>query len=88
MIPLKELTEFERHLQKDELSANTIENYLRSVEMFFEFADKLTTANVIEWKASLMKNFKPRTVNLRLNGIRRYIEWKELAVFIVSATEP
>ena len=87
MIPLKELTEFERHLQKDELSANSIENYLRSVEMFFEFADKLTTANVIEWKASLAKSFKPRTVNLRLNGIRRYIEWKELPIKIKSIKE-
>lgn len=78
MLSKAELNRFETYLIEEELSKNTIKNYLFSVRKFFESYPKLTKANAIAWKAQLMKEVSPKTVNIRLNGLTRYAEYKEI----------
>lgn len=75
---LKELEAFRKYLAEEELSENTIKSYLLSVRKFFDSYPELTKINVIAWKEQLMKKFRPKTVNIRLSGLMRYAEYKEI----------
>lgn len=70
-----DLKGFRNYLIEEELSENTIESYMVSVTQFFEFADEVTKANIIEWKRLLMGKVAPKTVNLRLVGILKYCDF-------------
>jgi len=74
----KELEAFRNYLTEEELSRNTIESYSFSVRKFFESYPELNKLNVIAWKESLMQQFSPKTVNLRLRGLLCYAEYKEI----------
>ena len=74
----EELEAFRAYLTEEELSKNTIESYLFSVRKFFDSYPELTKINIIGWKEQLMKDFSPKTVNLRLSGLMRYAESKEI----------
>lgn len=68
----KSIKEFELFLLEEELSKNTIGSYVYAVSDFFNQYDELTKANAISWKESMLEQKSPKTVNLRLNAIRRY----------------
>lgn len=76
MINNQELEDFEAWLIEEELSENTRKSYLYSIKTFFEFADEVTKTNLIKWKNKLMQTHSPKTVNLRLAGMRAYCDYK------------
>ena len=64
---------FEEHLRKSNLSDNTISSYLWTVQYFHEHYDEITKENLLAYKGFLMEFFKPKTVNLRIQGINKYL---------------
>lgn len=64
---------FEAFLKKTNLSANTIEVYLWTVKYFEEHYDGITKENLLTYKGYLMENFKPKTVNLRIQAMNKYL---------------
>ena len=66
---------FEEYLKKAELSANTIQSYLWTVRHFLTNFGEITKENLLAYKGFLMEHFKPQTVNLRLQGINKYLEF-------------
>lgn len=66
---------FEEHLRKGNLSENTITSYLWTVNYFHEHYDKISKDNLLAYKGYLMEFFKPKTVNLRIQGINKYLEY-------------
>lgn len=64
---------FEAFLKKTNLSANTIEVYLWTVKYFEEHYDGITKENLLAYKGYLMENFKPKTVNLRIQAMNKYL---------------
>ena len=69
------LNEFENHLRQNNLAENTIHSYLKAVAQFHATHDSVTKRNLLSFKGYLVENYKPKTVNLRLQAINRYLEF-------------
>lgn len=84
------LKEFEKHLKKENLSEKTIESYLWTVETYkkkYGFVDK---DNLLAYKGFLTERYKPSTVNLRIQGINKYLDfigYRELALKAVKVQQ-
>lgn len=69
------VTKFEKHLSKSDLAKNTVTSYVWTVKYFLEHYKEVNKKNLLAYKGYLMENFKPQTVNLRLQGINKYLEF-------------
>ena len=68
------IEEFERQLRGTNLSENTVTSYLFAVRQFWERHDAVTKRTLREPKTSLIDQYKPKTVNLRIRAINCYLE--------------
>ena len=68
---------FEEYLRKENLSENTITSYLWTVNYFNANYDVVSKENLLAYKGYLMEFFKPKTVNLRIQAINKYLEYSE-----------
>lgn len=66
---------FEEQLRKCNLSENTITSYLWTVDFYTEHYDGINKENLLAYKGYLMEFFKPKTVNLRIQGINKYLKY-------------
>ena len=66
---------FKSFLVKSELSGNTVDSYVWTVLFFISNYGEFTKENLLAYKGFLVENFKPQTVNLRLQGINKYLEF-------------
>ena len=69
------VTNFEKHLSKSDLAKNTVTSYVWTVKYFLAHYKECNRKNLLAYKGYLMENFKPQTVNLRLQGINKYLEF-------------
>lgn len=69
---MQDFTDFLKH---ENLSKNTIESYKSSVDLFFSKYEKLTKDNLLSFKAFLVDSYKGKTINLRIQGINKYLEF-------------
>ncbi len=70
---MAQLQDFEQFLKRSNLSANTIESYVWTVEWFTGHYGEVNEKNLLEYKGYLVENFKPKTVNLRIQGMNKYL---------------
>ena len=66
---------FEEYLKKGNLAENSIESYLWTVNYFTSNYEKVSSENLLAYKGYLMENFKPKTVNLRIQAINKYLDY-------------
>lgn len=66
---------FEQHLRKSNLSENTIHSYLWTVDFYHAHYDEVNKENLLAYKGYLMEFFKPKTVNLRIQAMNKYLEF-------------
>lgn len=66
---------FARALEREELSANTVRSYRKTVESFFRQFDKIDKRSLLSFKGFLVENYKAKTVNLRLQAINRFLDF-------------
>ena len=64
---------FEEYLKKENLSKNTLASYLWTAKYFTEHYDCASKENLLAYKGYLMEYYKPKTVNLRIQGINKYL---------------
>jgi integrase len=69
------MEDFTNHLRKKNLSENTVKSYLWTAKYYLAHYDDTTTENLLAYKGYLMEHFKPKTVNLRIQGINNYLEF-------------
>lgn len=69
------MNEFKNYLLHQNLSKNTIESYITSVAQFNKNFDSITKQNLLAFKAVLVDKYKGKTVNLRIQGINKYLEY-------------
>ena len=69
------VSKFEKYLSKSDLAKNTVTSYVWTVKYFLEHYREINRKNLHAYKGYLMENFKPQTVNLRLQGINKYLEF-------------
>ncbi len=68
---------FELFLRQENMSENTISAYKYAVSDFFTKKKDLTKKNLLSYKADLMESFKPKTVNLRIQALNKYLEFSK-----------
>ena len=69
------VTTFQKHLAKTNLAKNTITSYLWTVDYFLNHYKEVNKKNLLAYKGYLVENFKPQTVNLRLQAINKCLEF-------------
>ena len=85
------VTKFKNHLARTNLASNTINSYVWTVEYFLNHYGEVSKKNLLAYKGYLVENFKPQTVNLRLQGINKYLEFtkqEKLKVKFVKVNSP
>ena len=66
---------FDSYLKRLNLARNTIASYEWTVNHFVSNYGDISKENLLAYKGFLMEHFKPQTVNLRLQGINKYLEF-------------
>ena len=66
-------SQFEAFLRKSNLSENTITSYLWTVDYYEAHYDAISKENLMAYKGYLLELFKPKTVNLRIQAINKYL---------------
>ena len=66
---------FQSFLEKSDLARNTVASYVWTVNHFISNYGEFNKENLLAYKGFLMEHFKPQTVNLRLQGINKYLEF-------------
>ena len=66
---------FQAFLEKSDLSKNTVTSYVWTVNHFLSNYGEFNKENLLAYKGFLMEHFRPQTINLRLQGINKYLEF-------------
>ena len=66
---------FEAYLKKSNLSQNTLTSYVWTVKYYSDHYDSVSKENLLAYKGYLIGFFKPKTVNLRIQGINKYLQF-------------
>ena len=69
------ITKFKRFLMQQNLSENTINSYVFTVESFFVNYQEITKKNLLAYKGMLVEKYKAKTDILRIQGINKYLEF-------------
>lgn len=69
------MKEFKNFLLHQNLSKNTIESYTTAVDIYLKDYGEITKQNLLAFKAVLVDKYKGKTVNLRIQGINKYLEF-------------
>lgn len=64
---------FEEFLRRSNMAENTISAYQYAVNDYFSHHDELTKKELLLYKTYLIETFKPKTVNLRIQAINKYL---------------
>jgi site-specific recombinase XerD len=67
--------QFEAHLRKADLSENTITSYLWAVDYYLAHYEGTTNENLLTYKGYLLEKYKPKTINLRIQAINKYLKF-------------
>lgn len=67
--------DFEAFLRQENLAQNTITAYLYAVKDYYAHYKELNKRNLIAYKSYMIDNFKPKTVNLRILGLNKYLRY-------------
>ena len=84
-ITMNLILQYKEYLIEEEKSEVTVEKYVRDVKTFYVWTEgrELTKSLVLEYKARLVEEYSPATVNsviAALNGFFAYNEWYGLRV--------
>lgn len=65
---------FEEYLHQTNLSENTKKSYQTAVKQFFGMYTSVDKANLRSYKAHLIEEYKPKTVNLRIRAVNCFLD--------------
>ncbi|MEA4191003.1 tyrosine-type recombinase/integrase [Mycoplasma sp. 2248] len=69
------MKEFISFLQHQNLTKNTIDAYVIAVKQFSTEFSEITKQNLLAFKSILVDKYKGKTINLRIQGINKYLEF-------------
>ena len=69
------LKNFELFLRQENMSDNTIAAYVYAVNDYYSRMKELNKRNLLMYKSYLMETFKPKTVNLRIQALNKYLDY-------------
>ena len=66
---------FKEYLIHSNMAKNTVAAYIYAVNDFNSRHKELTKKNLLLYKAYLIETFKPKTVNLRIQALNKYLDY-------------
>ena len=73
------LNDYEKQLRQTNLADNTIVSYCHSLKQYLKMYENVfTKKNLLSFKGFLIENYSPKTVNLRILAINKYLEFNKL----------
>lgn len=66
---------FKEYLTHSNMAKNTVSAYIYAVNDFNSRHKELTKKNLLLYKAYLIETFKPKTVNLRIQALNKYLDY-------------
>lgn len=69
------MDQFKDFLIINNLSLNTISAYLTAIKAYISDYEYFTKNNLLAWKTQLIEKFKPKTVNLKIQAINKYLDY-------------
>lgn len=69
------MEDYKKYLKSQNLAKNTIVSYVNAVKLFCNISSDITKQSLLEFKGYLIENYKPKTVNLRIQAINKYLEY-------------
>ena len=66
---------FKEFLTHSNMAKNTVSAYIYAVNNFNSRYKELTKKNLLLYKTYLIERFKPKTVNLRIQALNKYLEY-------------
>lgn len=67
--------QFETYLVECNMARNTVKAYLYAIDEFFTLYKCVSKTNLLLYKTHLIEKFSPKTVNLRIQAINKYLEF-------------
>lgn len=83
----KQIEQFNDFLKYKGYSENTIDSYMFAIKSFFEKYDDITDENLIAYQNDLKEKFKPKTINIRIAAISKYLKFIGYEFEFVRAKE-
>ena len=68
-----EIGKFEEFLSQENMAKNTISAYVYAVKEFDSKYKELNKKNLLVYKTFLIETYKPKTVNLRIQAVNKYL---------------
>ena len=69
-----EIKDFEECLRQSNMAENTVSAYVYAVKEFYFRHKDLNKKNLLIYKTYLIEKFKPKTVNLRIQAVNKYLD--------------
>ena len=66
---------FETYLRQGNMAENTIAAYHYAVKEYYSRHKELNKRNLLVYKTYLIEKFKPKTVNLRIQAMNKYLDY-------------
>ena len=73
--PIIMVEKFKEYLTHSNMAKNTVSAYIYAVNDFNSRHKELTKRNLLLYKTYLIETFKPKTVNLRIQALNKYLEY-------------
>lgn len=83
-----DLDGFRLYLIEEELSPNTIENYMQGITQYAQKYSDISKQNIINFKKSLMDRMSAQTVNLRITAVLKYCKYKGIQMTCKHIKQP
>ena len=78
---------FKSFLLQSNMAENTITAYIYAVRDFNSQYQELTKENLLLYKMSLIETFKPKTVNLRIQALNKYLDFVHTPQFHLKSVK-
>ncbi len=69
------LQKFEAHLRRANMSENSVSAYLYAVDFYLKNYFEISKAGLLAYKGYLVEHYKPKTVNLRIQAMNKYLQF-------------
>ena len=66
---------FQSFLERSGFAKNTVSAYVETVRLFLARYGRVSEKSLCDYKVFLLEHYKPKTVNLRLHALNKYLEF-------------
>lgn len=78
---------FQNYLERSGFAKNTVSTYVETVRLFLARYGRVSENSLSDYKVFLLEHYKPKTVNLRLHALNKYLEFLQKDTFKIKGVK-